>query len=393
MALQPGDEIGRYETRRVIGQTKAATGLQAYDPELRRDVYLVIAAQPDSPEGPVNRALLGAGRISASLSHPAYNRVFDFGYLDGRAYLVTELVELTLNGQIQQTGKWESSRAATVVREIAEAIDELHRAGLAHTHLTRGVLFDNSGRPRVASLEWAARIGGGVISPYLDGTTSFGTAPELLQQPPDVRAVCDIWSLGLILLSLFAGVDTRTAAQDKDGLLDDLRGAVPERLRQLCLQCLSSNPEQRPQSCRELIAVLDDALGNAVATRIFVSHASKDRDIVENSIIRMLETCGYRTWYAKSDIQSAAEWERSILQGLRSSDWFVVVISAAAMASSWIKDELFWAIEERPEKIIPITIDGTAPRDLHIRLGRLQSISIQDHDAFKKLLAVLRSND
>ena len=40
---------------------------------------------------------------------------------------------------------------------------------------------------------------------------------------------------------------------------------------------------------------------------------------------------------------------------------------------------------------IPVTIDETAPRDLHIRLGRLQAIDFRDEGSATKLFDVLNS--
>ena len=89
---------------------------------------------------------------------------------------------------------------------------------------------------------------------------------------------------------------------------------------------------------------------------------------------RSSEKSGVRTWYSRASIQTAAEWERSILEGLRSSEWFLLVMSPHALQSEWVKDELSWAIDHRPDRIIPVMIEVCDPGQFHIRLRRIQAV-------------------
>lgn len=61
--------------------------------------------------------------------------------------------------------------------------------------------------------------------------------------------------------------------------------------------------------------------------RVFVSHSSLDRDLVEREIIAPLRQHGVETWYSKDSIETASEWEGRIRQGLKTCDWFLVVLS------------------------------------------------------------------
>ena len=88
------------------------------------------------------------------------------------------------------------------------------------------------------------------------------------------------------------------------------------------------------------------------------------------------------------DIQTASDWERSIMRGLETSDWFLVVMSSRSVDSDWVRDELHWAVENRAGRIIPVQIDNCNPRDFHIRMGRLQLVDFRTpaKDAYAKLL-------
>ena len=122
---------------------------------------------------------------------------------------------------------------------------------------------------------------------------------------------------------------------------------------------------------------------------MFISHASADREVIEQKIVRLLEASGFSVWYAQKDIRTADEWERSILKGLQECEWVVVAVSDSSSSSNWVRDEVYWAVEDRPERIVPFILDGTDPRNLHIRLARLQAVDLSDQQAPTQLLLVL----
>src|SRR5262245_54988941 len=97
--------------------------------------------------------------------------------------------------------------------------------------------------------------------------------------------------------------------------------------------------------------------------RLFISHATADRKFVERELLGLLRALGFDPWFAESDIRTSEQWERMILGALRSSKWFVLVMSPKSAVSEWVKDELAWAIEEAPDYIVPILIEDCNPRD------------------------------
>ena len=99
--------------------------------------------------------------------------------------------------------------------------------------------------------------------------------------------------------------------------------------------------------------------------KVFISHSTRDRDFVEREIIALLSAHAIETWYCKDDIRTADEWERTIFKGLEACEWFLLCMSEHAAASEWVKDEVHWAIDERPGKIVPVLIGSCKPRDLH----------------------------
>lgn len=127
--------------------------------------------------------------------------------------------------------------------------------------------------------------------------------------------------------------------------------------------------------------------------KIFISHSNRDRAFVESTIIPVLYKHDIDTWYSKADIITADEWESSIKQGLRTCDWFMVIMGPNAVASEWVKDEVHWAVRYRPGRIIPILFEECDPIAIHIRLARIQHVDYRtDLDQARRRLLLAFSN-
>lgn len=113
-------------------------------------------------------------------------------------------------------------------------------------------------------------------------------------------------------------------------------------------------------------------------TKVFISHSTKDRAFAEREIIPALSSRGLDTWYSKDDIRTADQWDRSILQGLKSCEWFLVIMSMNAEQSEWVKDEVLWAIQHRPGRIVPVLSTRCDPREINLRLARIQYVDYLD---------------
>lgn len=107
---------------------------------------------------------------------------------------------------------------------------------------------------------------------------------------------------------------------------------------------------------------------------IFISHSSANRQFVERDLVTFLNSHGLRTWYSKEQISTGIHWERAIRDGLRSSDWFIVVVSQESLKSEWVRAEVDWAVEHRWERIVPLLIEHADASELHLRLRLIQHV-------------------
>ena len=107
---------------------------------------------------------------------------------------------------------------------------------------------------------------------------------------------------------------------------------------------------------------------------VCISHSSEDRELVEDVVVPSLHDVGLDTWYSKANIRASEQWERSIVRGLESCQWFVIAMTPAASLSPWVRSEVHWAVEHRWGRIVPLLLKDCNPLDFHLRMPELQYI-------------------
>ena len=106
--------------------------------------------------------------------------------------------------------------------------------------------------------------------------------------------------------------------------------------------------------------------------RVFISHASADRQAVEKNIVSLLKAHGIDCWYSTDNITTGEEWEKAIREALENCDWFLVVITPHAIKSKWVKTEVHWWINNRPDCLVPVLLEPCDPSKLHLMLQMRQ---------------------
>ena len=112
-------------------------------------------------------------------------------------------------------------------------------------------------------------------------------------------------------------------------------------------------------------------------SKVFVSHSTRDRKLVQRKIVPLLKGHGLDIWFSAEDISSPQHWERAILDGLRTCDWFLLVMSPDSAQSEWVKNELNWAMESRVGRIVPVLIGDCQLDEFHLALPRIQYVDFR----------------
>ncbi|GHH89861.1 serine/threonine-protein kinase [Streptomyces capillispiralis] len=203
---------GRYRLLARLGHGGMGTVWRAKDETVDREVAVKEPRIPDHlPErerSNVFERMRREARAAARLDHPAVVNVHDVAVVDGRPWIVMELVQgRSLGAVLQEEGTLPAREAARVGLEVLGALEAAHAAGVLH----RDVKPDNVllGRhERVVLTDFGiARIEGDTD---LTDTSGFVGSPEyiaperVLGQRPGPAS--DLWSLGVVLYAATEGV-------------------------------------------------------------------------------------------------------------------------------------------------------------------------------------------
>ncbi|MYS16742.1 serine/threonine-protein kinase, partial [Streptomyces sp. SID4982] len=202
---------GRYRLLAKLGHGGMGTVWRARDETVEREVAVKEPRVPDHlserERANVFERMRREARAAARLDHPAVVEVHDVAVVDGRPWIVMELVHGRSLGSALQEGTLDPREAARIGLEVLGALETAHAAGVLHRDVKpdnvllgrydRVVLTDFG----IAQIEGETQLtdtGGFVGSPEY-------TAPErVLGRRPGPAS--DLWSLGVVLYTATEGV-------------------------------------------------------------------------------------------------------------------------------------------------------------------------------------------
>jgi eukaryotic-like serine/threonine-protein kinase len=218
-------------------------------------------------------------RAGLGVAHPHLVRVLDAHVLQAPYYLVMELLPgESLRRRLQRDYRLPLVEGLWVVRQCAEALAALHRAGFLHGDIKpENVHIVGDGTARLLDLGFAHRPGENadfLRAGYVMGTASY-LAPELCDTPPSENLSSDVFSLGVTFFEMLtgrlpypAGSLHQTFRRHRTEPPADVRHllrTLPEPVAQLLERLLAHTPQDRPKAAtvakkimRMEIAILAD---------------------------------------------------------------------------------------------------------------------------------------
>ncbi len=268
----PGRVLGgRYQLVQPLARGGMATVWIADDPVLSRRVAVkVLRADLAADDG--TRARFRHEAIAAArLSHPNIVSTYDTGDDDGIAYIVMELVDgPTLRHLIDEHGGLPVAEVIKIGKQVADALDAAHRAGLVHRDVKpANVLVPRGGPVKVTDFGIAKAAGGDDLTRTgtVMGTARYLAPEQVNGRPTDPRT--DVYALGLLMFEALVGhppfggdTDIATAMARLTTSAPAIRAERPEvsqALDDVIHRCLARQPSARFGSAAAVREALDRA--------------------------------------------------------------------------------------------------------------------------------------
>jgi tRNA A-37 threonylcarbamoyl transferase component Bud32 len=273
VSLHAGSEIGPYRLLTPIGQGGMARVYRAFQPSLRRDVAIKVIGTHLADQPAFRARFRREAEVLAQLEHPNILPVFDYGELQGEAYIVYRYIA---GGELKDL-LGQALPLAAVVRlltPVAAALDFAHAQGIVHRDVKPSNILLTADRTPIVADFGLARIfstaqRGDAAEALTESSVSIGTpaymAPEqVLGEPLDGRA--DQYALGIIAFQMLTGTVPFAAETPLAIALQQVHEPPPlpsarnadisAAVEQALLIVLAKDPDARYASCGAFIAAL-----------------------------------------------------------------------------------------------------------------------------------------
>jgi hypothetical protein len=267
------DWFGDFRLLEMLGRGGMAS---VYRVERRNEICALkrpLATFLDDP-GFLERFLREA-EIGRTLNHPNIVRILERGDVGRVPYFTMEfLAGETLQAFLRNRGAAEPRLAASIVAQVAEALDFAHSKGVVHRDLKpSNIMLMHADIAKVMDfgIARARRFEGITMTGAFLGTPDY-VAPETVEGR-GTEPSSDLYALGVVLYELLTGrrpfiADTPFAVLKKHCTEDPLppgsiKPGVPPPLESIVMQLLRKDPAQRPASAESLVVALRDWLNRA----------------------------------------------------------------------------------------------------------------------------------
>jgi len=202
-----GTQFGPYELQSLIGSGGMGEVYRAYDTRRERVVALKLLRPEVAADAAYRARFQRESRIAARLREPHVIPVHDFGEIDGVLYIDMRLVEgPSLRDVLQANGALAPRRTASIIGQVAKALDAAHANDLAHRDVKpENVLMTADAFAYL--VDFGIAYGGGEASvtkaDLVMGSCAY-IAPERLNGEPGGPAA-DVYSLTCLLYECLTG--------------------------------------------------------------------------------------------------------------------------------------------------------------------------------------------
>ena len=274
MSLEVGTRLGHYDVTALIGEGGMGQVWQATDTQLSRQVALKILPDAFADDPDRLARFQREAQILASLNHPNIAAIHGIEESGRTRALVLELVEGPTLADRLAHGAIPLEDALPIAKQIAEALEAAHEAGVIHRDLKPAnikvredgtVKVLDFGLAKVLDPVSASATADPAQSPTLTAAATevgviMGTAAYM--SPEQARGAgidrsADVWAFGVVLYEMLVGKSLFAAASVSDTVAAVLKEApdwnalppeTPRGVRRLLRRCLEPDTTRRLRS-------------------------------------------------------------------------------------------------------------------------------------------------
>ena len=262
-------KAGRYEILGELGRGAMGVVYRAVDPVIGRNVAVKTIRLSEAGTGLSRQELLSRfqteARAAGLLTHPNIVVVYDAGEEDGLYYITMELVEgKSLLALLDSGDTFPTARVIRILEQTCSALQFAHERSIVHRDIKpANLMLTADDTVKVTDFGTAKILQMGTVqqTTHVMGTPSYMSPEQVKGKPIDGRT--DIFSLGVVLYEMltgekpFPGQSITTVIYkivNEDPIPPrQLNPSIHPGLNEIVLRALAKEPDERYQSCRELL--------------------------------------------------------------------------------------------------------------------------------------------
>jgi serine/threonine-protein kinase len=269
----------RFQIKGFVNKGAASRVYLAQDVKSRQEVIVKLYAPNDTSSDDSRARFEREAELMMALDHPNIIKVLGHGQMNGRPYVVTELLEgESLHDYLKREHAMPTDVALAMMRHAARGLIAAHTSGIIHRDVKPGNLFllGPLGNPyglKLIDFALAKGAASNRISAHdlVLGTMEYMAPEQIVSDPTDERT--DVYGLGVVMFRVFTGHLPFDAETDFEMLAHQMFSPAPPaswlneqidpRIELIILRAMRKRPENRYPTMEALLADLDRTLGLA----------------------------------------------------------------------------------------------------------------------------------
>jgi serine/threonine-protein kinase len=283
--------MGRYETIRLLGEGGMGRVYLARQLDLGRQVVVKVMHEHIAADARFRDRFTRETLLMARFQHPYAVTLYDATLNDpeGPCIVMEHIKGISLDVVLQHNGgRLDPIRVGRILRQLCEVLQAAHNEGIMHRDLKpANLMLVDADTPyemvKVMDFGLAKLIRSesfnNVTTPNTEfavGTPGYMCPEQARGEPMDHRG--DLYSVGVILYEMLCGQLPFAGRSTMDVLLahatEDpppfahfaVTPRVPPTIERVVLDTLAKDPEERPNSARELAQLYENAVAEDMTT-------------------------------------------------------------------------------------------------------------------------------